>query len=250
MYSKIDDAIWRDDKIPLSSDDGKLLFFYMLTTLHRNILGMYVLPVPYIAYDLRWKESRVTAGIDELIKLELIRVHSRESIVLLPNFLRYNPLDNPNQVKAALNSLKTVPRSDLDMELYARLQQTDKPVLIPLLDALHERMNKIKSEPVTKEKPHVPKTALDVSAVEQCYEGLTNLYPNKLGKNTVKALTKKALFDKQVDVEKSIAQYKIHLEQNPWKKAMNASTFFNGRWTDFLADESEKEDKLVLYNTM
>ncbi len=73
---------------------------------------------------------------------------------------------------------------------------------------------------------------------EDFFEKVWKLYPNKKGKSAVSKKSKKAIYELGKDsMVKAINNFKKDLENNPWKDPMYGSTFFNGRYEDYL-DES------------
>ena len=109
--------MWTDEKFKNLSDDAKFLFIYILSCPHRNMLGFYFLPIPYASFDLNWNDERLSKGLQQLLEKGLITYNFDTSIVFIKNFLKYNPLDNPNQVKGAIKALKVIPTNGLDKGL-------------------------------------------------------------------------------------------------------------------------------------
>ena len=74
------------------------------------------------------------------------------------------------------------------------------------------------------------------------FESLWKLYPRKKGKS---AISKKAMKELQKagfeTVKKAIENYKEEIRKNRTEERyiLHGSTFFNGRWRDYIADESE-----------
>lgn len=145
MYTKIDALVWTDTKFKQLSTDGKLLFIYMLSCSHRNMLGLYHLPIPYGSFDMGWSEKEFSKGLDELLEKGLINYNFDNNIVLIPNYLKYNPLENQNQVKGAMKALDTIPTNGLDAELISTLKGLNKPFTKPLIELLDKRL----AQPVT-----------------------------------------------------------------------------------------------------
>jgi phage replication O-like protein O len=82
--------------------------------------------------------------------------------------------------------------------------------------------------------------------INDFFEQLWKLYPNKKGKPAVSMKSKQAIckigYDKMVQ---AIENYKIDLKNNPWKQAMNGSTFFNGRYEDYFETDPQQEPEPV-----
>lgn len=140
MYSKIDARFWDDEKVLTLSPDARYLLIYLLTTKHRNVLGCYQLPKAYALEDTRLPEKRFSHAWRELFGSGIVIYEEDTRMILLKNFLRYNPIENPNQVKGALTKLEGLPRSDLFHTVYKHLETlangAGKPYLKPLLEAL------------------------------------------------------------------------------------------------------------------
>jgi len=254
VYSKIDEAFWRDDKIPSLTDDAKLLFLYMLTNPHRNLLGLYLLPVPYGSYDLGWTEKRVESGMLELGKMEIVMRDKKWSIIYVPNYLKYNPLENRNQCIAGVRALNVIPRTSMDKLLLERLESMEKPYMVDLISELQSRIHKTSGVPVHDDQQEMPipeQHTLDVRAIDECFERLWTLYPNKQGKVAVKMAAKRRVYEYgETRIVAAITAYNKDLSENTWKHPMNGSTWFNGRYEDYDKPISEKKDPLMSYEVM
>ncbi|HOW23609.1 MAG TPA: DUF6431 domain-containing protein [Sedimentibacter sp.] len=66
-------------------------------------------------------------------------------MVLVKNYLKHNPLENPNQVKHAIEKLNELPETHLFRSLLTVIEQFDKPFIQPLIERLQERLG----QPVT-----------------------------------------------------------------------------------------------------
>jgi len=74
------------------------------------------------------------------------------------------------------------------------------------------------------------------------FEKIWRLYPNKRGKSGVTSRAKKELFKAGYsEVQKAIENYK---RMKPdWQHWLDGSTFFNGRWKDWINPESPEPEK-------
>jgi len=145
LYTRVESKFWQDEKMRAVTDDARYLMLYLLTSPHRNIMGFYFLPVPYACFDLGWDEERFSKGLNELLEIQVIRYDQGSHVVLIQNYLKHNPLENPNQVKSAIDRLDEMPQTSLFREFARILGQSDKPFIKPLIEHLHERMG----QPVT-----------------------------------------------------------------------------------------------------
>lgn len=149
MYTRVESCFWQDEKMRGVSDDARYLMLYFLTSPHRNILGFYFLPSPYACFDLGWDEERFNKGLRELLKTGRIKHDPKAHIVLISNYLKHNPLENPNQVKSAIDKINELPQTALFQEFLYILEPLDKPFLKPLLERLSKRLPKPVTESVT-----------------------------------------------------------------------------------------------------
>ena len=113
MYTRINAIIWNDAKFKSLSFEDRLLFVYLLTCPHRNILGLYYCPISYISADINMTSERVSKGLGELFRKGFVTLDYGSETILINNFLSYNPIENPNQAKAALKALDTLPQTPL-----------------------------------------------------------------------------------------------------------------------------------------
>jgi hypothetical protein len=91
--------------------ETKLLGAYLLTSPHANMIGCYRLPNAYVVDDLRMGSETVSKGFRNLCDKGFITHDSPLSWVLINKFLKWNPIENPNQGIAASKLVGEVPRS-------------------------------------------------------------------------------------------------------------------------------------------
>jgi len=142
MYTRVESRFWQDEKMRNVSDDARYLMLYLLTSPHRNILGLYFLPFPYACFDLGWDEKRFKKALEELLKTGGIAYDAISHVVLVKNYLKHNPLENLNQVKHAIEKLNELPGTHLFRSLLTIVEQFDKPFMKPLIERLQERLGK------------------------------------------------------------------------------------------------------------
>lgn len=128
-YIRIATKFWQDEKVRELSDDGKLLYLYVLTSPHSNMAGYYVLPKPYVAYDLNWLPERLDKAFGELVQQGLIKYCEQSDVVLIPNFLKYNPMQNKNQAKGAARRVGELPTNTLRGDFLTVLERYAKPFM-------------------------------------------------------------------------------------------------------------------------
>jgi hypothetical protein len=121
-YQKIETKIWDDEKFIGLSEKAKLLFLYLLTCPHSNAIGVYVLKLGYIAEDLNWPIAKGFETLSELLRVGLARYDKKVSVVCLPSFLKYNPIENPNQFVNANKIINYIPKTQIFESLIPELQ--------------------------------------------------------------------------------------------------------------------------------
>jgi len=122
VYGKVATGFWQDEKVLPLSDRTKLLALYLLTGPHSNLLGCFRLPVGYISADLNWSPKAVRRGLAALARIGYLRRDEATGLTLLPNYFRYNTIENPNVGKRAAALIKGLPHdSEIMMELAAML---------------------------------------------------------------------------------------------------------------------------------
>jgi len=142
MYTRVESRFWQDEKMRSISDDARYLMLYLLTSPHRNIVGFYFLPSPYACFDLGWDEKRFMKALRELLDIGTVKYDINTHVVLIHNYLKHNPLENPNQVKSAIERLEEIPQTPLIEDFLAIVKQFDKPFMQPLIERLQERLSK------------------------------------------------------------------------------------------------------------
>lgn len=135
-YCRVKTKFWTDEKVRNWSDDAKLLALYLLSSPHANMIGCYVLPKLYTCEDLGWSLQRFAKAFEELLRDGFARYDENARLVLLPNYLKHNPIENENQAKAAAKAVAELPRSPLLQDLKQLIEQLDKPFLEPLREQI------------------------------------------------------------------------------------------------------------------
>lgn len=148
-YIRIASKVWQDDKFRTISDEAKLLYLYILTSQHSNMIGYYLLPKPYVAYDLKWLPEQLDKRFTELLQIGLVKYCDKGDVVLIPNFLKYNTIQNPNQAKGAVNRLKEVPQNTLVDEFLACIKEYAEPFVEEFKEALPQGYGNTVSVSVT-----------------------------------------------------------------------------------------------------
>ena len=149
QYARIQTRIWNSATFQGLSDDARLLWFYLLTCPHNNLLGMYVLKEGYALEDLGWPSKRFAKPLGELLAVPLTDgsnglacYDESTKVMLIKNYLEHNPLENPNQVKAGIKIINELPNTTLFQQFKQIVEGFGKPLYEPLHKRLVERLGK------------------------------------------------------------------------------------------------------------
>lgn len=112
-YYQVSPRIWTDEKALAWDDDARLLALYLLTCPHRNLEGLYRLPLSYAVGDLSWSERRVRKALDRLIADSFASYDFDVEVVWVRNVLRYQAPKSERQVAGAIAALSEVPSTPL-----------------------------------------------------------------------------------------------------------------------------------------
>lgn len=121
-YRKIDPRIWNDKKFRSFTDDGKLVFLFLLTHPHMTSVGAMRTTQPGLAAELNWRPERFTTAFASLEDAEVIRFDSHATFLWLPRFVRYNQPESPNVVAAWRGQLDELPECELLDQLKSTLE--------------------------------------------------------------------------------------------------------------------------------
>lgn len=150
MYTKIEEQFWKDGKMIKLSFRARYLMMYLLTSPHRNILCFYFLPKPYACFDLGFSEEEYDESMNELVKSERLYYDEKSNVVFVKNYLKYNQLENQNQVKSAISKLSEIPENDLVKQFIEHLKSFNKPIYETLIKELVKRFGKGLDKPFTQ----------------------------------------------------------------------------------------------------
>lgn len=109
-YGQIQCSYWRDREIRKLAGGPREFGAYLLTNPHSNGIGCYYLPDGYVIADLGWTEQTITEGFVELSRIGFVKRCSATFFVLLPKFLYWNEIANPNVALARIKEFDTVPK--------------------------------------------------------------------------------------------------------------------------------------------
>ena len=119
-YSRVHTAFWVSDDVRKLTEDGRTLALYLLTSPHSNMIGCFRLPEAYACEDLQWSTQRVSKGFDDLSNNGFATHDKLSKWVVIHRFMKWNPIENPNQGKAAIKLFDQVSASSTIKNLCAK----------------------------------------------------------------------------------------------------------------------------------
>lgn len=119
-YAKVERRIWNDRKFMELTDDGRMVFLFLMTHPHMTSVGAMRATMPGLAEELRWPLERFRDGFETLSERYMAAFDEAAGMVALPNYLKHNAPANPNVVKGWLSALELLPECDLKRDVINR----------------------------------------------------------------------------------------------------------------------------------
>ena len=141
-YRRVSTCIWNDRRFRELSIGGKLLFLYFLTTQFLTSLGAMRGSLEGVAAELGLALPKLGAYFREIEDRHMVQYDKAAGFVVLPNFLKHNPPENPNVVKSWGGQLDLLPESPLKNELVERVRVLIDSLPPPFAEALPESFRK------------------------------------------------------------------------------------------------------------
>lgn len=120
-YATIETFTWHDEKFRALPEDARVVFLYLLTCPHGNMIGLFYLPELYAASDLQWELERYRRGIDTLCHALLIAIDG--DMMWIKNYLKHNQIKGEKQVTGAAKRLMTLPNTNLIFPFIKNLEK-------------------------------------------------------------------------------------------------------------------------------
>jgi hypothetical protein len=122
-YQKIFSRIWEDEKFINLSTAAQLVYLYLQSNRSQGFIGFYILTFPanrMVCGFKDWEEFK--KGLSEVIEADMIKFDEEKSLILINNFLKYNPILSPTQLAGARRVLLDLPKSKLFYDFLEVLQ--------------------------------------------------------------------------------------------------------------------------------
>jgi hypothetical protein len=108
-YGKVFSRIWESPDFRGLTEDGRTLALYLLTCQHGTIAGVFRVPDGYACEDLQWSAERVAEGFRNLAEKGFATRCEVTKWVWVCKYLEWNAPENPNQRKAAVKCVASIP---------------------------------------------------------------------------------------------------------------------------------------------
>jgi hypothetical protein len=113
-YRKIDPYIWNDDKFPSMSANGQLACLFLMTHPHMTAVGGLRATIVGVASEHpKLSEKAFREAFDKGI----VKADKKAPLIWFPKFLKYNPPESPNVVKAWVKALDYLPECETKNEI-------------------------------------------------------------------------------------------------------------------------------------
>ncbi|MDR3898275.1 MAG: hypothetical protein Q3X95_03325 [Duodenibacillus sp.] len=119
-YRKIDPRIWNDEKFSSLSHEAQRMFFFVLTHPSMTALGAFRISKSGMADELGLDTKGFAQPFAELLEKGLVKYDERAFLLFAPNFLKYNPPENPNVIKGWVGSIDLLPECPLLLSVLER----------------------------------------------------------------------------------------------------------------------------------
>ena len=104
-------AWWGNAEILSLSDEAKLLNLYLFTGPHSNGLGCYRLPYGYVSSDTGKGIDTVSKAFSELEEKGISYHCPSTNFLVIPKFLKWNPISNSKVAIAREREFKNIPEN-------------------------------------------------------------------------------------------------------------------------------------------
>lgn len=128
-YYRISPRFWQERDVRTEwSEDMRMLALYLVTSPHRNMVGLFYCPKYYMAADLQWRSDRLEVAFSRLQATRFVLYDEVAEIVFVRNALKYDAPSQGNQVAGAIRALKTLPVTPLLADLVASALKHCEPL--------------------------------------------------------------------------------------------------------------------------
>ena len=192
-FRKIDTRIWYDEKFLALSEDGQALFIHLLTHPDMTMLGAMKTTSVSLAADRRWQPRRLEKALGEVTRSGMASFNDVDRLLILPNFLRYNPPASPNVVRSWAAGFDKLPPCVAKNGVAALSQAFLKDFSEGFRKAFPEDMAKASAKASREAWPTTPKPYQEQEQEQEKYASQEGTVPLASGSTTVVGASAPAL---------------------------------------------------------
>ncbi|WP_427026558.1 hypothetical protein ACP4J4_20285 (plasmid) [Aureimonas ureilytica] len=168
-YRKVDPRIWNDAGFRQLSDHGKLGFLFLITHPNMTSLGAMRATLPGLAAELDWAPEAYREAFEEALQQGMVEHDAKAHLIALPRFIRYNPPESPNVVKAWVGAVDLLPECDLKTLVLQRAEASAVGISIAFGEAFGKAFAKAMPNQKLKQEPNrTPSQGAQTSPVGHC----------------------------------------------------------------------------------
>lgn len=256
-YRNIQLSFWTDSKVADDfTPEDKYFYLYLLTNPHTNTCGCYELSIKQMSVETGYSMETVQRLIDRFALVHGVIRYSRENKeLLLLNWHKYNWTTSYKLRISIYNAIKPIKTKSFkefllnhfDGEGDEEEPDMDSDEKIYPIDRVlknNDTLSEPRTDEQTKANDKKEKLKKHKEDVEELFERVWSIYIRKEGKNSVTKAAKEEIYNLGYDVmERCIQNYARQKAGNDKKYILMGSTFFNGRYKDYMVDEPGDEEQ-------
>ena len=151
-YQKIFSRIWEDEKFIALSTPAQLIYLYLQSNRSLSIVGFYILAFPankMVCGFTDW--AMFKKYLNEVIAVDMVKFDEEKSLILITNFLKYNPIQSPTQLEGAHKVLVDLPKSQLFYDFLDHLEDpkiSELGINAQLIPIVRNMLGAVGNEPI------------------------------------------------------------------------------------------------------
>ena len=245
-YRTIKNEYWEDNFILDLSPEEDRFYFYLLTNPYANQTGIYELPMRIAEMQLKCSREKIIELISKFEEYGKIKYNPQTREIAIKNWAKYNFNTSGNILACINNEIEKIKDKTLITFVYDNVEYYSQYISLPSpLDTHYKPLPSPLDTPTKKEieieieikKEIESKNKISKKDLENEFEEIWKEYPKKEGK--VKSLNFYQKHRKEYSKEQfitAISNYKkkIEREKTEEKYILLGSSFFNGRFIDYV----------------
>ena len=228
IYRNVSMSFWTDSKVVDDfTPEDRYFYLYLFTNPHTNLCGCYEISLKQAALETGYSQDSISNLIKRFSDVHNIIRYSKDTKeVLILNWSKYNWTASEKFRKPLFDQINKIKNIDFKSYLMTIYNGGDT-VSIPYQYG-------------TDTTDTVTDTITVQKEVENIFEHLWSMYPEKKGKGRISDADKKRIANIGVEhFTRAIDRYKAEIKASSFKHYQNGSTFFHSRYIDYLDENYE-----------